>query len=59
MQLFEALALHVAAWREEGYKHDEFPAIAEILEWAPRPEVPTFRLRAPQLRALVLCASDL
>jgi hypothetical protein len=34
MQLFEALALHVAAWREEGYKHDEFPAIAEILEWA-------------------------
>jgi hypothetical protein len=52
MQLFEALALNVAAWREEGYKHDEFPAIAEILEWAQRPDVPTFRLRAPQLRAL-------
>ena len=52
MQLFEALSMHVAAWREENYKHDEFPAIAEILEWAHQPDVPTFRLRAPQLRAL-------
>jgi len=51
MQLFEALSRNVAAWREENYKHDEFPAIAEILEWARQPDVPTFRLRAPQFRA--------
>jgi len=52
MQLYEALSMHVAAWREDGYKHDEFPAIAEIVEWARQPDVPNFRLRAPQLRAL-------
>jgi type III restriction enzyme len=52
MQLYEALSLHVAAWREENYKHDEYPAIAEILEWARQPDLPVFRLRAPQLKAL-------
>jgi type III restriction enzyme len=52
MQLYEALSAHVAVWREDGYKHDEFPAIGEILEWARRPDVPNFRLRKPQLRAL-------
>jgi hypothetical protein len=52
MQLYEALSMHVAAWREDGYKHEEYPAIAEILEWASNPDVPNFRLRAPQLRAL-------
>src|SRR6266498_5111862 len=52
MQLYEALAMHVAAWREENYKHEEYPAIAEILEWASNPDVPNFRLRKPQLRAL-------
>ena len=52
MQLYEALAMHVAAWREENYKHEEYPAIAEILEWASNPDVPSFRLRKPQLRAL-------
>jgi hypothetical protein len=52
MQLYEALSMHVTAWREENYKHNEFPAIAEILEWARQPDVPNFRLRAPQLRAL-------
>lgn len=44
--------MHVTAWREDGYKHDEFPAVAEILEWTHQPDVPAFRLRAPQLRAL-------
>lgn len=44
--------MHITTWREDGYKHDEFPAIAEILEWARQPDVPAFRLRAPQLRAL-------
>ncbi len=52
MQLYEALSMHVAAWREEGYQHADYPAIAEILEWARQPDVPTFRLRSPQLRAL-------
>ena len=52
MQLYEALSMHIAAWRDEGYQHDEYPAIAEILEWASNPDVPNFRLRKPQLRAL-------
>jgi type III restriction enzyme len=52
MQLYEALSRHITVWREGGYKHDEFPAIAEILEWARQPNVPNFRLRKPQLRAL-------
>ena len=50
MQLYEALSMHLTAWREDNYKHDEFPAIAEILEWACQPDVPAFRLRPPQLR---------
>jgi hypothetical protein len=45
MQLYEALAKRVAAWREENYGHEPYPAIAEILEWASEPEVPNFRLR--------------
>jgi hypothetical protein len=48
MQLFEVLSMHVTAWREDRDKHAEFSAIAEILEWAHQPDVPTFRLRAPQ-----------
>jgi len=52
MQLYEALSMHLTAWREDNYKHDEFPAIAEILEWAKKSETTGFHLRAPQLRAL-------
>jgi len=52
MQLYEALSMHVAAWRADGYQHADYPAIGEILEWARQPDVPTFRLRTPQLRAL-------
>ncbi|MBN2117969.1 MAG: DEAD/DEAH box helicase family protein [Anaerolineales bacterium] len=52
MQLYEALSIRIAAWREENYKHETYPAIAEILEWAANPEFPNFRLRQPQLRAL-------
>jgi len=52
MQLYEVLAMLVVAWREEGYKHEDYPAIGEILEWARQPDVPSFRLREPQLRAL-------
>ena len=52
MHLYEALAQHAAAWRGENYQHDEYPAIAEILEWVRDPHVPSFRLRTPQIRAL-------
>ena len=52
MQLYEVLSMQVAAWREENYKTDGFPAIAEILEWSHNPDVSSFRLRAPQVRAL-------
>ena len=55
MQIYEALAIHVAAWRDEDYQHDEFPATAEILEWALNPDVPNFRMRKPQLMALETC----
>jgi hypothetical protein len=52
MQLYKALAKRVAAWRDENYRHDDYPALAEILEWASDPDVPNFRLRKPQLGAL-------
>jgi type III restriction enzyme len=52
MQLYEALAAKVTEWRKQNYPHDKYPAIGEILEWAQQPDVPIFRLRAPQLRAL-------
>jgi hypothetical protein len=40
MQLYEALSMHVAAWRGEGYQHADCPVIGEILEWARQPDVP-------------------
>lgn len=52
MHLYEALAARVEEWRQKQYTQDEFPAIAEVLEWARNPDVSTFRLRAPQVRAL-------
>ncbi|MDO9300734.1 MAG: hypothetical protein Q7T89_05090, partial [Anaerolineales bacterium] len=52
MNLYEALAMHVAEWRQDKYKHEKYSAIAEILEWAQNPDVSAFRLRAPQFRAL-------
>ena len=52
MQLYQALATKIAAWREDHYRHAEYPAIAEILEWARQPDEPSFRLRLPQVRAL-------
>jgi type III restriction enzyme len=52
MHLYEALARKVAAWREENYEHEDYPAIGEILEWVRNPDVPLFRLRPPQIRAL-------
>lgn len=54
MTLHEALAAKVTAWRRAGYPADEFPAIAEILEWARGDEESgnVRFLREPQLRAL-------
>lgn len=60
-ELHEALAARLAAWREDGYPHDAFPAAGEILQYAiqgeepeaPFPQSGELRfLRAPQLRAL-------
>lgn len=51
--LHQRLAPQVEAWRAADYPCDEFPAIAEILQWAVIPETGALRfLRAPQLRAL-------
>lgn len=54
MTLHETLAARVAGWRAGGYVCDEFPAIAEILEWAHGDEASgnVRFLRPPQLRAL-------
>jgi hypothetical protein len=39
MQLYEALSMHVSAWRGEGYQHADCPVIGKILECARRPGV--------------------
>lgn len=52
MHLHEALAAEVESWRRDGYPHEDYPAIEEILRWAGDPEGAGFRLRPPQLRAL-------
>lgn len=52
MHLYEALKQRVKAWREDNYAHEEYPAIGEILEWVRNTDVPLFRLRKPQIRAL-------
>jgi type III restriction enzyme len=52
MHLYEALAVKVAQWRQNHYAHTQYPAIAEILEWARHPETSSFQLRPPQLQAL-------
>lgn len=51
--LYQVLARKVDEWRREGYPAPDYPAIAEIFEWASDPESGTLRfLRKPQLRAL-------
>ncbi len=51
--LYEVLSEGVAKWRADAYAHPEFPAIAEILEWAGETGEGELRfLRRPQLRAL-------
>lgn len=52
-ELYQALAGRVDSWRQEGWPCEDFPAIAEILDWASDPDSGTPRyLRLPQLRAL-------
>lgn len=52
MHLYEALSGLVQQWQYQHFPCERYPAIAEILEWAAHPDVSSFRLRAPQLRAL-------
>lgn len=53
LHLHQKLTDLVSAWRDDGYPSEEFPAIAEILEWARHEETSGLRfLRAPQFRAL-------
>lgn len=60
-ELHAAVASQVGEWRERGYPHDNFPALAEILHYAvegeeagaPFPQSGYLRyLRSAQLRAL-------
>ncbi|MEZ5466001.1 MAG: DEAD/DEAH box helicase family protein [Lysobacteraceae bacterium] len=53
MQLPQLIAAKVAAWRDSGYGHHDYPAIAEILDWLSGRDTgqPPF-LRIPQVRAL-------
>ena len=51
--LYQRIAVAVAAWRNDGYPSEQFPAIAEILEWAGETDDGLLRfLRRPQLHAL-------
>jgi type III restriction enzyme len=51
--LYELVQQNVAAWREDGYPAEGYPAIAEILDYATLPESGGLRfLRSAQLRAL-------
>ena len=51
--LYELIQQNVTEWREAGYPTDDYPAIAEILEYATLPEEGSLRyLRIAQLRAL-------
>jgi hypothetical protein len=36
--LFDQLKTKSAAWRKQGFPHEEFSPIAEILEWASSPD---------------------
>ena len=53
MYLYQKLAQRVAQWSADGYPCDDYPAIAEILEYATVDDGRTLRfLRVAQLRAL-------
>ena len=51
--LYELIQQNVAAWRQDGYPAEDYPVIAEILDYATLPESGGLRfLRKAQLRAL-------
>ena len=51
--LQQALVPLVGQWRKAGYPCPDYPAIAEIFDWASDPDAGASRfLRKPQLRAL-------
>lgn len=51
--LYELIQQRVDTWRDDGYPTDDYPAIADILDYATLPETDTRRfLRKAQLRAL-------
>ena len=51
--LHQVLTKRVDQWRTDGYPAPDYPAIAEIFEWARDGETGSLRyLRSPQLRAL-------
>lgn len=52
--LHEAIAEKVAGWRVEGYPHPDYPAVAEILEyaWVDAEQCELRYLRSAQFRAL-------
>ena len=52
MHLYEVLASKVTDWRQARYPTADYPAINEILEWSRKPDISSFQLREPQLRAL-------
>ncbi|HJZ13573.1 MAG TPA: restriction endonuclease subunit R, partial [Acidobacteriota bacterium] len=53
IHLHQHIANCVDAWRRNGYACDDYPTIAEVLEWAKETETGNLRfLRHPQLRAL-------
>jgi hypothetical protein len=51
--LFQRLGDEVARWRETGFLVEDYPALAEVFDWARVDRTETLRyLRPPQLRAL-------
>jgi hypothetical protein len=51
-RLYELIQQNITTWRENGYSTDDYPAIAEILDYDILPETGSLRfLRAAQLRA--------
>jgi len=50
--LFQCLTARVQEWRDKQYLVEEYPTIAEILDWAKAPDGSGFQLRKPQIRAL-------
>ncbi len=50
--LHDVLKAEAAAWQSTGWACDDYPVIAETLEWARAPDGSGFVLRAPQFQAL-------